>query len=159
MPLIQIELAVNAPIELVFDLSRDIDMHKRSTAATKEEAIAGKTTGLMELGDEVTWRAKHFGVYQTLSSKMVELEKPHYCVDEMTKGVFKSFRHEHRFETKGKQAIISDSFNYVSPLGFLGRIADNVFLKRYMTQFLITRNNIIKKEAELKTITDLNKLL
>lgn len=64
-----------APPEVVFDLARSIDLHKLSTAHTGEEAIAGKTSGLIELGETVTWRARHFGVMQTLTSKVTGFER------------------------------------------------------------------------------------
>lgn len=78
MPIIRLETKIIAPREVVFDLARSVDLHQLSTADTHEEAIGGRKTGLMELGEEVTWRARHFGVYQKLTSKMVALETPHF---------------------------------------------------------------------------------
>lgn len=148
MPVITLETKIKANKEVVFDLARSIDLHQLSTAKTKEEAIAGRTTGLMELGEEVTWRAKHFGIYQRLTSKMTELEKHDHFVDEMIKGIFKQFRHEHQFKQIGDETIMIDVFDYTSPLGPLGRMADNLFLKKYMTRFLKERNEVVKEYAE-----------
>ena len=69
MSFIKLETYISAPIEKVFDLARSIDLHKVSTLGTNEEAIAGRTTGLIELGETVTWQAKHFGLYQKLTVK------------------------------------------------------------------------------------------
>ena len=80
--------SINAPIQIVFNCARSIDIHQLSTANTNEKAIAGRTSGLCELGDEVTWRAKHFGIYQTLSSKITKLKAPFYFQDCMVKGAF-----------------------------------------------------------------------
>lgn len=134
---------------IVFDLSRSIDLHKVSTAHTNEEAIAGKTSGLIGAGEYVTWRAKHFGMYQTLTSKITEFDSPNMFVDEMVEGAFKRFRHEHRFEQKD-QGVTSmyDVFDYCSPLGILGRIADKLFLENYMKGLLEKRNETIKEYAE-----------
>ena len=66
MTLIKLETNINAPIERVFDLARSIDLHKISTAHTNEQAIAGKTSGLIGMDESVIWRAKHFGIYQNL---------------------------------------------------------------------------------------------
>ena len=98
MPIIRLETYIKAPIERVFDLSRSIDLHKISTAQTKEEAIAGVTSGLIDLEEWVTWKAKHLGVTQKLTSKITAFEAPHYFADEQVKGAFKSFKHEHYFE-------------------------------------------------------------
>lgn len=93
MPKIELQTEIKAERKIVFDLSRSIDLHQLSTAKTDEKAIAGKTSGLIDLGESVTWRAKHFGIYQNLTSKITEFESPNFFVDEMLKGAFKSFKH------------------------------------------------------------------
>lgn len=148
MPEIVIQSEINADIHVVFDLTRSIDIHQLSTKQTREKAVAGRTEGLINLHETVTWRAKHFGIYQTLTSVISEYERPHLLVDEMVKGVFKSFRHEHHFEHDGDRTKLTDVFDYCSPLGFLGVIADKLFLERYMRNFLIKRNHTIKEIAE-----------
>lgn len=148
MPRIELRTEINASKEIVFDLSRSIDLHKISTVNTNEEAISGKTSGLIEMDESVTWRAKHFGIFQTLTSKIVGFEKPNYFADEMVNGVFKKFKHEHHFSDSQNGTLMTDFFDYESPLGIFGRIADNLFLKKYMTELLTQRNLIIKDFAE-----------
>lgn len=148
MPRIILQSHIKAPIELVFDLSRSIDLHKISTAHTNEEAVAGKTSGLIELGETVTWRARHFGIYQQLTTKITEFDAPFFFVDEQQQGIFHSFRHEHHFKEENGITVMKDIFDYVSPLGFLGKLADTLFLKKYMTRLLISRNQTIKDFAE-----------
>ncbi|WP_347374403.1 SRPBCC family protein [Aequorivita sp. Q41] len=148
MPRIELKTIVKADINIVFDLSRSIDLHKISTKHTNESAIAGKAEGLIELNEWVTWRAKHFGVYQELTSKITEYEYPKYFSDEMLKGIFKSFKHEHHFEYNTNETLMTDVFNYKSPYGFFGTLADKLFLKTYMKNLLIKRNAIIKEFAE-----------
>lgn len=150
MPVIKIETYVKAPAFLVFDLARDIDLHKISTAHTNEEAIAGKTSGLIGMGESVTWRAKHFGITQELTSEITAFEPPCYFTDEMVSGAFRSFRHEHIFQEKGNATLMVDVFDYKSPYGILGRLADVLFLKGYMKRLLEKRNRIIKQYAEDK---------
>ena len=88
MPLIKLHTEIKANKEIVFDLSRSIDLHKISTEHSNETAIAGRTSGLIELHETVTWRAKHFGVYQTLTSKITTFNRPNLFTDEMVKGAF-----------------------------------------------------------------------
>ena len=47
MPRIELRTEIKASKEIVFDLSRSIDLHKISTEHTKETAIDGKTAGLI----------------------------------------------------------------------------------------------------------------
>ena len=148
MTKIKLQTRINAPIERVFDLARSIDLHKSSTTGTKEEAIAGRTSGLLELGETVTWRAKHFGIYQQLTVRLTELDQPILFADIMLEGTFKSMKHCHKFEFVAGETIMHDEFEFVSPLGFLGQIADALFLKSYMTKFLKNKNNELKIVAE-----------
>jgi len=122
MPEIELLTEINATIEKVFDLARSIDLHMESTRQTGEKAIAGKTSGLIELGETVTWRAKHFGIWQTLTSKITEFDRPNYFVDEMVQGAFKSFRHEHHFSRIDNQTLMKDVFVFEAPFGRFGPI-------------------------------------
>lgn len=156
MPRIELRTEINAPKEIVFDLSRSIDLHKISTIHTHEEAISGRTSGLIELNESVTWRAKHFGIYQTLTSKITEFDYPNYFIDEMIDGAFKRFKHEHRFhDLDNNGTLMIDVFDYESPFGFLGKIADLLFLKKYVTRLLETRNKTIKEFAETDKWTEI----
>ncbi len=148
MPKIELETYINAPIERVFDLARSIDLHKLSTTGTNEEAIGGKTSGLIELGETVTWRAKHFWVYQELTVEVTEFDRPNRFGDTMLKGAFKRMKHMHRFEKDGLGTKMTDEFEFESPFGWLGRLADSLFLKKYMTRFLVNKNGELKGFAE-----------
>ncbi|MFC5282677.1 SRPBCC family protein [Pedobacter alpinus] len=148
MPIIKLETHIEAELELVFDLSRSIDLHKISTSKTNEQAVAGITSGLIGLNEAVTWRAKHFGFYQNLTSKITEFERPNFFTDEMQKGAFKYFKHQHLFTKQDDITLMIDVFDYQSPFGILGKMADKLFLQKYMTNLLMERNNIIKEFAE-----------
>jgi ligand-binding SRPBCC domain-containing protein len=148
MPIIELQTEIKAPISRCFDLSRSIDLHKISTAHTNEEAISGTTSGLINLNESVTWRAVHLGITQILTTKITQYEWPRFFVDEMVSGAFKSFRHEHHFEPTQYGTLMTDHFEYVSPLGWLGQLADILFLKKYMANLLNQRNQTIKEFAE-----------
>ena len=152
MPIIELNTEIDAPIERVFDLARSIDLHMLSTSHTNEKAIAGKTSGLIGLGEWVTWRAKHLGFYQSITSKITAFQAPNYFSDEMVSGIFKSFKHEHLFKENNGITIMTDVFDYVAPYGILGNLADVIFLKRYMTSFLMKKNSKLKEVAELNSL-------
>ena len=151
MATIEIKTFIKADLKTCFDLARNIDFHKASMANSKERAVAGKTSGIIELGESVTWEAIHFGFKQKLTSKITEFETPTYFVDEMVSGAFKSFKHEHIFENKNENTLMIDKFHFQSPLGILGKLANVLFLKQYMINLLETRNKLLKTEAEAIT--------
>ncbi|MEO8711377.1 MAG: SRPBCC family protein [Parafilimonas sp.] len=139
---------VRSSIEICFDLARSIDLHQISTAKTSEKAIAGTTTGLINLNEFVTWQAVHFGIKQKLTSKITAFNRPFHFRDEQVKGAFKFMIHDHYFEINNDVVIMKDVFSFQSPPGFIGRLVDIMVMKTYLTKFLMYRNNVIKEFAE-----------
>lgn len=148
MATIILETKIKAPIKRCFDLSRSIDLHKISTAHTKETAIAGRTEGLINLGETVTWEAIHFGIKQRLTTKITSFQSPVYFKDEQIKGIFKSMEHEHFFNEYDDYTLMKDVFTFKAPLGVLGKLAERIFVTRHLRNLLIQRNRIIKDFAE-----------
>ncbi|MDR3697095.1 SRPBCC family protein [Mucilaginibacter sp.] len=146
--IIELSTTINAPIERCFDLARSIDLHLESTKQTGEQAIAGRTSGLIGLDETVTWQAKHFGIRQKLTVKITRFEYPNYFTDEMVEGAFKSFRHDHLFFNINGQTTMKDVFDFESPVWWLGKLANFLFLTRYMCKLLVIRNQVIKQVAE-----------
>lgn len=152
MPHIRIVTEIAAPVERCFDLARDIGFHTKSLTHTGEKAVTGRTSGLIELGETVTWEGRHFGVRQRFTSKITEFERPTYFRDEMVAGAFKSFTHDHRFEAANGATTMIDEVWFRTPLGLLGQVVDAVLLKRYMTRLLSGRAEAIKLEAETQVL-------
>jgi ligand-binding SRPBCC domain-containing protein len=149
LPIIKLTTEVNnANIEIVFDLIRSIDLHKISAHKSKAAAIAGKTSGLISLNESVTWSAKYLGFTQELTSKITDYIYPTFFANEMVKGAFKSFRHEHYLTQEKDNMIVKDVFDYTAPSRVLGKLVDFLFLEKYMTNFLKERNLILKYFSE-----------
>lgn len=148
MPIIRLATPIAAPVERCFDLARDIDLHRDSLGHTAERAIAGVTHGLIGDGDWVTWEATHFGVRQRLTSEITAFVPPHYFVDAQRAGAFARFTHLHLFRPVGTGTLMLDHFDFTSPLGPLGRLADILFLERYLRRLFQGRNAAIKRAAE-----------
>ncbi len=148
MPIIKLETKINAPVERVFDLARSIDLHKDSMSKYDEKAVAGVTSGLINMNETVTWEATHFFVRQNLTSKITAYNRPQYFRDSMVSGVFERFDHDHYFEETGTETLIRDVFDYDSPLGILGNIADFLLVESHLREMLEDRNALIKRVAE-----------
>lgn len=148
MPTIHLTTYVNAPANRVFDLARSIDLHKKSMAQSREQAVAGTTSGLIELGETVTWKAKHLLKTRFLRSKIIAMTKSSSFTDEMVQGDFSSLRHEHHFKEIENGTLMIDILQFESPYGFLGKLANSLVLQRYLTRLLEMRNKAIKQYAE-----------
>ena len=148
MPQIHLTTFIAAPIDRVFDLSRSINLHQISTSSTNEKAIDGVITGLINKDETVTWQAKHLFKTRLFTSKITAMQSPVSFTDEMVKGDFKSFHHEHHFKAAANGTIMIDLINFETPYGKIGKIANALFLKSYLQKFLIKRNEVIKEYAE-----------
>ena len=148
MTRIKVTTTINTPIEIVFNNCRNIDIHQYSASKTNEKAIEGRTSGLINKGETVTWKGKHFGIYLKHQSIITEMDFPNYFIDEQLKGHFKSFKHQHFFIKKENLTIMTDILEYETPFGFFGKIFNRLLLKNHLTKFIQNRNKIIKQITE-----------
>ena len=148
MPLIELKTAINATPATCFDLSRSIDLHVVAPTPLKHRAVAGVTSGLIGLGEQVTWKGSFFGVSQHMTSKIVAFDAPRTFTDEMQRGPFKRWRHTHLFEATEEGTLMHDHVEFASPFGPLGAAFDAVFLLKFMTRLLVAQNEYLKEAAE-----------
>ena len=142
---------IEAPIERCFDLARSVEVHLAGNVHFGEQAVAksGVISGLIDLHQRVTWRARHFGISQNLTSEITVMESPTYFQDTMIHGAFRSMQHDHHFRALPSGATeMKDIFRFAAPLPLLGRIAETTVLRRYMRNLLHERNVVIKQIAE-----------
>jgi ligand-binding SRPBCC domain-containing protein len=148
MATVRLTTLIAAPVERCFDVARDLDLHVRSMAHTGERAVAGRTSGLIELGESVTWEARHFGVRQRLTSLITAMDRPRHFRDEMTAGAFRELAHDHWFEPVDGGSRMTDELRFRSPYGLVGRMVDWAIMVRYLRRLIEGRNSAIKLEAE-----------
>lgn len=130
---------VPAGVQETFDRSRSIDLHVASMSHSRARAIAGVTSGLISEGEEVTWRAWHFGVPIRMTSCITAMTESEYFVDEQVRGPFRSFRHEHEFRPDGSGTLMIDRVEFDAPLGPLGTMAELV-IGPYLRRLIEKRN-------------------
>jgi ligand-binding SRPBCC domain-containing protein len=147
--MVRIELVTNiaAPVERCFDLSRSIDLHMASTDWTGERAIAGVTSGLIGLDQEVTWQGRHFGLSIQHTSRIAAFDRPWHFQDCMVRGAFRSFCHDHCFQSIPGETRMRDLMVFETPLRLLAGLVESV-LDRHMRSLLDRRNLCIKRVAE-----------
>lgn len=148
MIVIRNEIWVAATPEVCFDLCLDVSVHQDSAAQTGERVVQGRTEGMLELGEEITFRGRHFGIVFNLTGKVTQLERPLFFVDEMVRGPFRSLWHEHRFGASSGGTIMVDEMRVSAPFGLLGWLAERLLIRRHLSKFLQKRAEFIKRLAE-----------
>lgn len=135
---------IDAPVEVCFDVARSIDLHLESMLASEERAVGGVTSGLIGAGEEVTWEARHFGVLWRMTSRIVAFDPPTRFVDEMVRGPFRAFRHEHQFEPAGAGTRMTDVITFRTPVAVMTERLVGLYLRRLMR----IRNAAIRLKAQ-----------
>lgn len=142
---------IRAPIVRCFDLARSVEVHLAGNIHWGEAAMAedGITSGLVDLGQRVTWRAKHFAIRHRLTSKITSMDRPVYFQDTMIEGPFHFMQHDHVFRTLSPDMTeMKDVFRFAAPVPVLGRLVEGLVLRRYMQRLLRERNAVLKEIAE-----------
>jgi ligand-binding SRPBCC domain-containing protein len=146
---LRVTTRIAAVPERCFDLARSVDAHLQSAADTGERVVAGRTSGLCELGDVVTWEGRHLGVVQRLTSRITALQRPTYFQDRMVAGAFRSFEHDHHFEPDGAGGtVMRDELRFAAPYGPIGWLAERLVLAHHLRRFLERRRAALKAMAE-----------
>lgn len=148
VPIIELITSIDAPVERVFDLCRSVDAHVATAGATGERPVGTVTTGLLGPGDRVTWSARHLGWRWQVTSQIASFDRPRHFRDSMVSGVFLRFDHDHEFDQRGTTTVVRDVFDFTSPWGLLGRVADALVVTRHMRRFLECRMRGLKQIAE-----------
>ncbi len=157
MPSIHLTTVIHAPVQRVFDLSRSIKLHKISMQHTNERAVAGTMSGLINEGENVTWKAKHFFKTRILKTRITKMQLYSFFEDEMVHGDFKMMKHRHYFKPIENGTIVIDEFDFETPYGNFGKLCNKLFLTSYLQGLLEKRNSVIKEYAESnkwKTLLD-----
>src|ERR1700736_392423 len=151
---------IEAPMERCFDLARSVEVHVLGNVHWGEEAVAldsvsadgvtgSVSAGLIGLGERVTWRARHFGVRQRLTSEITAMDAPRYFQDTMLSGAFRFMQHDHFFRVlEDGRTEMRDVFCFSAPIPLLGWVAERLVLRRYMAALLHERNAVVKRVAE-----------
>ena len=144
MSRIELETRIDAPSERCFDLSRSVDLHLKAAAATGERAVDGVTSGLLGVGDTVTWEARHLGRRRRLTVRITAYDRPRFFRDEQVRGPFRRFVHDHFFDPADGATRMQDVLEFASSFP----LVDRLVLAPHLRRFLLRRNELIKRAAE-----------
>lgn len=149
MHVVRVSIDISAPPERCFDLARDVDAHVRSTADTGECVVDGRKNGLLELGDTVTFEARHLGVRRRLSAVVTSFDRPTFFQDRMTRGAFAFLEHNHHFHPNPDGGThMVDKLRFRVPYGPLGWLIGRLIVGPHLRRFLVRRGQWMKAEAE-----------
>jgi ligand-binding SRPBCC domain-containing protein len=132
-----------------FALAVDLDLQLRVIARCGGGIVGGRRCGRIGPGETVTWGLRWFGAPLRHTSLISEYDAPTWFVDEMVRGIFARFRHEHRLLPKPDGGCtMLDRVDYRLPGGVLGVPADRLVARRWLRRMLLHRNAEIRRGAD-----------
>ena len=148
MPTIHLTTFIAAPIERVFDLSRNVTIYKTLVQGRNETMSSGAVSNVVAHGETMTFHAKHFGKTRLVTTRVVALQKPSSFVQEQVKGDLLHFKHEHYFRSVENGTILIDMIDFEGPRDIIGKVIGKLYLKSYLEKFINKRNALIRQYAE-----------
>jgi len=131
------------PPAVAFDLSLSVAVHLASMARAHERAVGHVTSDALHMGDQITWRAWHFGVPWRLTSRITAFDRPHRFTDEQVRGPFHRFHHEHLFDPFDGGSQMTDIVEFEAPAGWLGLLGERLVLASYIRNLIDERNRFL----------------
>lgn len=86
-----------------------------------------------------------FGIKMDWQTEITQVSHHRSFTDFQNKGPYKLWNHFHEFIPNEKGVLIKDTVDYELPLGFLGEIAHQLFVKRKVEHIFSYRFNILEK--------------
>lgn len=148
----EVVTAVTAAPSVLFDLALDVDVHAASLAGSDERATTSTGRRCLQLGEEVTFAARHVGVRWRMTSRITAYERPWRFVDEQVRGPFALLRHEHRFEPLGPgRTRATDRMTIALAGGRAGGLVTRRVVAPYLRRLLRRRADHLRRVAESGT--------
>ena len=139
---------ISAPPAACFDLARDVEFHAESLAESRERVVDRPGHRLLVLGDEVEFEGRHFGLWWRHRSRIEAFTPPSHFRDEMVRGAFRSFVHDHHFDAADGGTRMSDVVRFEAPLGPLGVLVGRLVLLPHLRRLIESRAAAIRTAAE-----------
>ena len=148
MARIHLTTFIAAPIDRVFDLSRNIAVYKSAFNKRKEMLSSGAASNLVNHGETIIFHAKHFGKMRNVTLRITALDKPVSFTEEQVKGDLENYLHEHHFKQVDNGTIMIDIVDFGQPRDIVAKVFGGFFLTKYVENILLKRNESIKQYAE-----------
>lgn len=78
-------------------------------------------------------------------TEITHVHEPDFFVDEQRSGPYALWHHQHRFTPLRHGVEVTDIVNYAIPLGFAGRLAHALFVKRQLNSIFDYRHSALQK--------------
>jgi ligand-binding SRPBCC domain-containing protein len=145
---IKTEQRIPASLEQVWDfICSPQNLKKITPPHMGFDIITKEVPDIMYPGMVVAYKVSPmFGIKMTWVTEITQVEEGKYFVDEQRVGPYKIWHHEHFIREENGEVVMSDIVTYVPPFGFLGVIANTLFIQKQLKTIFDFRFKAVEKE-------------
>lgn len=141
------EQKIPASIDVVWDFISSPDNLKEITPDYLDFKVTSKSGGnKMYAGMIITYIVKPLlGLPLKWMTEITHVKDNEYFVDEQRVGPYKMWHHQHKIEAIDGGVLMTDIVTYIPPFGFVGAIANNLFIKKQLKEIFDYRTIAVEK--------------
>jgi ligand-binding SRPBCC domain-containing protein len=83
------------------------------------------------------------GIKTTWVTEITQVQEKRYFIDEQRVGPYSIWHHQHHLEAIPGGVLMRDVISYVPPLGFLGSLANNLFIRKKLNEIFAFRTKAL----------------
>ena len=146
---------LNSDIETIWSFVSKPENLEKITPDNMQFSILSKSNLEMEEGMLIAYKISPFlDINTTWITMITNVIKNEKFIDQQVKGPYKFWHHEHKFEVISSNKVkMTDIITYIPPFGFLGDIANAIFLKKKLKNIFdfrkIILNNIFNTKVNV----------
>jgi len=145
------EQLIPASIDVVWDFISGPDNLIEITPSYFDlRVISNSAADRMYAGMIVTYTVRPiWGIKTKWMTEITQVKEKEYFIDEQRMGPYRLWHHQHRLEAVDGGVVMTDIVTYAPPLGFLGAIANKLFIKTQIRRIFEYRKAAVEKRFAL----------
>ena len=146
------EQTLNSDIETIWSFVSKPENLEKITPDNMHFSILSKSNLEMEEGMLIAYKISPFlDIKTTWITMITNVKKNEKFIDQQVMGPYKFWHHEHKFQVISSNKVkMTDIITYIPPFGFLGDIANELFLKKKLNNIFDYRNIILNNMFNTK---------
>lgn len=141
------EQFIPATVDVLWEfISAPANLQKITPEYMNFEITSGETSEKMYPGMIITYKVSPIrGVRMKWVTEITQVNEKHFFIDEQRVGPYKIWHHQHHLIPVEGGVNMIDIISYVPPFGFLGAIANSLFIKRQLNGIFNHRRKVLEE--------------
>lgn len=142
------EQNIPAPLDVVWDfMTSPLNLKKITPANMNFTVTSPNLPDKIYEGLMIRYKVSPLlNIPLTWVTEITHVKPQHYFVDEQRKGPYAIWHHEHWFEPTDNGVLMKDFVTYSPPLGFLGNMANTLFIRKKLHDIFMFRKESLERE-------------